>query len=635
MYEFRNEPVAWGSYAQWESHWLVCADAMRKAMADVNANYGRNLKLYICGPTQPGAWWDYSLPDPNVDGHGWGSVSWSKVQTDIYGNVDTNIWNYGMYDYHHYTPEAVKVESQITSLRDHIANATNSPNATIPFVITELNTSTGGNFSSKKLDTEDLYYGISTAGILQATATTDGLGDEGGFFLFKIAATGQGPTLVNKVAYISEKGDHNYGGVTRGGVCFQLYAHHFRGGKPLLDYTVTSGDSSTRLPVAVLDEQRHAYYVYFCNKNGINTTVSLDLSALNVQPGAPVTVARVDTNNTGQITDYLKVDANRKVWFSVPDLTALLVWVPQGNVAGTVVSRTPTNDTYLVVGDNTSHGAESSLKVSLHHTTASERRLGFLQFNLGGLAPADRYLLRVCGRNIGTDQSAREILHVYGAGGGSWSETNLTWSTAPGVGKYYTGTNTMSTTTGLGSMTDVEDNYGGVTKGTGLGLYGKFLGPVSFYSPAWATNYVDVTDYVKSMMASNQTQATFVLARIVRYDVNAFTNSYYNQGVYDTDGRDVEIGTKENANPALQPALDVWTQGGVATNPTTLTAVVSNNAVLLSWPADHLGWILQAQTNSAGLGTNWVDIGGSSSSTNYNIIINPANPTVFFRLRSP
>ena len=47
------------------------------------------------------------------------------------------------------------------------------------------------------------------------------------------------------------------------------------------------------------------------------------------------------------------------------------------------------------------------------------------------------------------------------------------------------------------------------------------------------------------------------------------------------------------------------------------------------WPTDHLGWILQAQTNSlnTGLGTNWVDVPGSAGITSMNIAIYPVNPT--------
>jgi autotransporter-associated beta strand protein len=77
--------------------------------------------------------------------------------------------------------------------------------------------------------------------------------------------------------------------------------------------------------------------------------------------------------------------------------------------------------------------------------------------------------------------------------------------------------------------------------------------------------------------------------------------------------------------------------GSIATNPTNITFSVSGSTIALSWPSDHIGWILQQQTNSLsiGLGTNWVDVAGSSSVISTNITINPAVPTAFYRLRHP
>ena len=72
----------------------------------------------------------------------------------------------------------------------------------------------------------------------------------------------------------------------------------------------------------------------------------------------------------------------------------------------------------------------------------------------------------------------------------------------------------------------------------------------------------------------------------------------------------------------------------VNTNSTNIVFSVSGGNLSLSWPGDHLGWYLQVQTNSlsAGLGTNWVDVPGSSSVTNVVVPINPSNPTVFYRM---
>jgi hypothetical protein len=87
-------------------------------------------------------------------------------------------------------------------------------------------------------------------------------------------------------------------------------------------------------------------------------------------------------------------------------------------------------------------------------------------------------------------------------------------------------------------------------------------------------------------------------------------------------------------NPTNGTATVVAT---MATNPTNLTFAVSGTQLTITWPADHQGWILQAQTNSltSGLGTNWVDVANSAASTNNIITINPASPSVFYRLRYP
>jgi len=71
-----------------------------------------------------------------------------------------------------------------------------------------------------------------------------------------------------------------------------------------------------------------------------------------------------------------------------------------------------------------------------------------------------------------------------------------------------------------------------------------------------------------------------------------------------------------------------------STVPTNMTAVVSPGQLQLAWPADHLGWTLQAQTNSlsSGLGTSWVSIPGSDAATQYTVPLDTATPSVFYRL---
>lgn len=72
----------------------------------------------------------------------------------------------------------------------------------------------------------------------------------------------------------------------------------------------------------------------------------------------------------------------------------------------------------------------------------------------------------------------------------------------------------------------------------------------------------------------------------------------------------------------------------VSLTPPTFFVSTSGNQVQLSWPQNHTGWALQAQTNSL-TGTNWVTLSGSTSTNQIPVLINPTNGSVYFRLVYP
>jgi len=95
--------------------------------------------------------------------------------------------------------------------------------------------------------------------------------------------------------------------------------------------------------------------------------------------------------------------------------------------------------------------------------------------------------------------------------------------------------------------------------------------------------------------------------------------------------------------PALSAGLG-WTNqlavnGSIAViqtvnpNPTNLAAWFDNGNLTLNWPADHIGWHLQSQTND--LGTNWCDIIGSKTTNSWAVPVVLTNQSVFFRLVYP
>jgi hypothetical protein len=80
----------------------------------------------------------------------------------------------------------------------------------------------------------------------------------------------------------------------------------------------------------------------------------------------------------------------------------------------------------------------------------------------------------------------------------------------------------------------------------------------------------------------------------------------------------------------------------VAPNPnfttrTNLSIFVTTNHVDISWPADHLGWRLESQTNDVqvGLSTNWFTVPDSTVTNHMVMPLDPANGSVFFRIAYP
>jgi autotransporter-associated beta strand protein len=86
--------------------------------------------------------------------------------------------------------------------------------------------------------------------------------------------------------------------------------------------------------------------------------------------------------------------------------------------------------------------------------------------------------------------------------------------------------------------------------------------------------------------------------------------------------------------------IDLMVTITINPNPPKITTSVSSGVLTISWPADHTGWILQAQTNSlsSGLSTNpshWVTVPGSSSVNSVAVTMDRNQSTVFYRLVLP
>jgi hypothetical protein len=70
------------------------------------------------------------------------------------------------------------------------------------------------------------------------------------------------------------------------------------------------------------------------------------------------------------------------------------------------------------------------------------------------------------------------------------------------------------------------------------------------------------------------------------------------------------------------------------TSPSLTNTVVGGTNLTINWPTTHLGYQLQAQTNTldVGISNNWFPIAGSENTTSWSVPLDSVNPAVFYRL---
>ena len=94
------------------------------------------------------------------------------------------------------------------------------------------------------------------------------------------------------------------------------------------------------------------------------------------------------------------------------------------------------------------------------------------------------------------------------------------------------------------------------------------------------------------------------------------------------------IGMEYVKQPFADEPLPIVQDPYIAGNPTNITASATGNTLTIAWPADHLGWTLQVQTNNLSSG-QWFDLPGASNVNAVSIPTDPANLAAFYRLRLP
>ena len=191
----------------------------------------------------------------------------------------------------------------------------------------------------------------------------------------------------------------------------------------------------------------------------------------------------------------------------------------------------------------------------------------------------------------------------------------------------------------------LSQTFGGLTSGNAYQLsfyaaqrnnvYGQQLGQtwqvkidgavVGSFAPAESAQSYAL--YTASFTASSASSHTI---EFVGTDANGGDNTIF------IDEVSLAPSSAKAAALAVPPNSGVSGSSGPVTKTPLFASLLSRGQLGITWPADHMGWQLQAQTSSlaGGIGTNWITIPGSELSTQYNCTIDPgmASKSVLFRL---
>lgn len=307
----------------------IMSDAVRCAIADVNARYGKKLRAIVHAPvvthvsgTQGN---DHMDADPDADArddqYGWGQICMMNVRTDYHGEtVDYDIFD--VFDTHKYNTTAGTYAYEIEMARQRMAQY--SPVGTpLPLVYSEFNRRNTGAFetSGDSLDTALVYQELADIWSAAAAGQADGM----------IAFKFQNTMRSNGIPYgtgcyrVENTGTCDITGVTKAGEVNRLFAKGFAGtDKVLLSAAVPIG----RTGLVSHDPQARRYYIWLPRPSGTEAgSVTLDLRQLSLRPHAQIAVEEVSPLHNGGIVALLDVPHSRRVTLNQPAGSVWLVTV--------------------------------------------------------------------------------------------------------------------------------------------------------------------------------------------------------------------------------------------------------------------------------------------------------------------
>lgn len=491
-----NEPNNWSpaiSVENWALRLRIASDAIRSAIADMNARYGRSLAAKVFAPNTANGATKY---DDYVGGDYWGRQAVSERMTDLWGSLrPSGPPNFDVYNYQKYSTSATTYSTDYDALMAKIS--ADVPGG-LPTALTEYNVRTGSEYDTTT-NTGDSPSDFSNLGATSVELAAKGVSE---LYLFKYGMTertgGTYPVAKNGTHYVQNSTStlNNYGGAAGTAEVYRLFIEAAGQQRSRLGVSSTLG--SAVAVQATRDETNGVVHVFIANTSTSSATVDVDVSSLGVIDGSLVTVKEVSATSRGGVLRQTAVTAGRVPAASMPAQSVWLVSIHSKLRSSRDVAVQA--DAGLADGSlrTTPNGGSTVLDVRADGTT-NGRKLALLRFAVPSTwTPEQRVLLSLpVASSSGT---ATVQAHVYGLSNDSWNETSVSFSSLA-----------TALRQNVGSGSTIASNVI-----AGQGTVTRILGQVMTSGTSVTERLIDVTDFVTSQTDG---LASFLLVQDHRWDV--------------------------------------------------------------------------------------------------------------------
>lgn len=405
----------------------IAANAVRAAIADVNAEHGKKLRAIVQAPvithaSQTGA--DYHMDaDPDADArddeHGWGEICLRNLRTDYHGEtVDHDLFD--VFDTHLYNKTADTYAYELRMMRPKMREYTPTGVA-LPIVYSEFNRRNTGAFETSGDDLNTPMIFSDLAEIWGATLT----GGAEGMICFKFDNTmrANGIPYGTGHYYVENSGDCNIRGAKKAAEANRMFADRFaaRDERVVLAVDVSSAGPAVMAGAIAASHDRDlgrcSLWLPHRSSEAAHP-LTLDLSGAQFRAaGATMIIREVSAEHSG---DVIMVD-------TVPESGVIMVNQPADCVwLVTLLERRsePRRRTSFAAVGLTPDGTAANLPVGRGAPAASA--VSYLAFE----APADARsaILELDGA---AGDGLPLTFQVYALTRTDWAGDDLTWDSAP------------------------------------------------------------------------------------------------------------------------------------------------------------------------------------------------------------